>query len=128
MRYIFFKSSPICRLPKKCAGNPRCNYAFPSRAGDEPAFSTTLEGGDVMMVSPNHVLIGCSERTSEHGANEAIKLLFDNDVVEKVTVVKIPNKRDYMHLDTVFTQVKTQHLGNFKFNCAFTKIQSLRAN
>jgi arginine deiminase len=76
------------------------------RPGDEPAFSTTLEGGDVMMVSPKHVLIGCSERTSEHGANEAIKLLFENDVVEKVTVVKIPSKRDYMHLDTVFTQVK----------------------
>jgi arginine deiminase len=59
-----------------------------------------------MMVSPNHVLIGCSERTSAYGANEAIKLLFENNVVEKVTVVKIPNKRDFMHIDTVFTQVK----------------------
>jgi arginine deiminase len=76
------------------------------RPGDDPDFSTTLEGGDVMMISPNHLLIGCSERTSEHGANEAIKLLFAQNVVEKVTVIKIPNKRDYMHLDTVFTQVK----------------------
>ena len=58
------------------------------------------------MVSKNHVLIGCSERTSAYGANEAIKLLFENNVVEKVTVVKIPNKRDFMHIDTVFTQVK----------------------
>jgi len=60
----------------------------------------------VMMVSPQHLVIGCSERTSPSGANEAIKLLFDNNVVEKVTVVKIPHKRDYMHIDTVFTQVK----------------------
>jgi arginine deiminase len=51
-------------------------------------------------------LIGWSERTSVSGANEAIKLLFENDVVEKVTIVKIPHKRDYMHIDTVFTQVK----------------------
>jgi len=27
-------------------------------------------------------------------------------VVKKITVVKIPHKRDYMHIDTVFTQVK----------------------
>jgi arginine deiminase len=52
------------------------------------------------------LIIGCSERTSASGANEAIKLLFQHDVVEKVTVVKIPHKRDYMHIDTIFTQVK----------------------
>ncbi|RFZ84908.1 amidinotransferase [Mucilaginibacter terrenus] len=76
------------------------------RPGEEQEGKTTLEGGDVMMVSPQHLLIGCSERTSVSGANEAIKLLFANNVVEKVTVVKIPHKRDYMHIDTVFTQVK----------------------
>jgi arginine deiminase len=59
-----------------------------------------------MMVSPDHLIIGCSERTSISGANEAIKLLFENKVVKKITIVKIPNKRDYMHIDTVFTQVK----------------------
>jgi arginine deiminase len=76
------------------------------RPGDDNAERTTLEGGDVMMVSPQHLIIGCSERTSPSGANEAIKLLFDNNVVDKVTVVKVPLKRDYMHIDTVFTQVK----------------------
>jgi len=59
-----------------------------------------------MMVSPQHLIIGCSERTSPSGANEAIKLLFEHNVVEKITVIKIPHKRDYMHIDTVFTQVK----------------------
>ncbi|WP_342647971.1 arginine deiminase family protein [Mucilaginibacter sp. CSA2-8R] len=76
------------------------------RPGTEQDEKTTLEGGDVMMVSKNHVIIGCSERTSLGGAHEAIKLLFENKVVEKVTVLKIPHKRDYMHIDTVFTQVK----------------------
>jgi len=105
MRYIFFNHPIFENYRNNILEIPDVTQHF-LRPGDEPAFSTTLEGGDVMMVSKNHVLIGCSERTSEHGANEAIKLLFDNDVVEKVTVVKIPNKRDYMHLDTVFTQVK----------------------
>lgn len=105
MRYIFFNHPIFANYKNNILEIPDVTMHF-LRPGDEPAFSTTLEGGDVMMVSKNHVLIGCSERTSEHGANEAIKLLFENNVVEKVTVVKIPAKRDYMHLDTVFTQVK----------------------
>ncbi|MBS7563163.1 amidinotransferase [Mucilaginibacter sp. Bleaf8] len=76
------------------------------RPGENHDEKTTLEGGDVMVVSADHVIIGCSERTSISGANEAIKLLFQNNVVNKVTVLKIPHKRDYMHIDTVFTQVK----------------------
>lgn len=105
MRYIFFNHPIFGGYQNHVLEIPDPTYHF-LRPGDEPEFRTTLEGGDVMMVSPKHVLIGCSERTSAEGANEAIKLLFENDVVEKVTVVKIPNKRDYMHLDTVFTQVK----------------------
>lgn len=105
MRYIFFNHPLFAEYKNNILEIPDVTMHF-LRPGDEPAFSTTLEGGDVMMVSSTHVLIGCSERTSVHGANEAIKLLFEQNVVEKVTVVKIPNKRDYMHLDTVFTQVK----------------------
>lgn len=66
----------------------------------------TLEGGDVMMVSKHHLLIGCGERTTPLAASNVIKLLFEKNVVQKVTVIKIPHKRDFMHLDTVFTQVK----------------------
>ncbi|MCF0070862.1 arginine deiminase family protein [Dyadobacter sp. CY261] len=66
----------------------------------------TLEGGDVMMVAPHHLLIGCSERTSIYAAQQAMKILFDKDVVAKITIIKIPKKRDYMHIDTIFTQVK----------------------
>ncbi|MEI9934571.1 MAG: arginine deiminase family protein [Ferruginibacter sp.] len=66
----------------------------------------TLEGGDVMVVSKEHLLIGVSERTSMEAAQQAIKVLFEKNVVKKITVVKIPKKRDYMHIDTIFTQVK----------------------
>lgn len=105
MRYIFFNHPVFADYAENILEIPDPAQHF-LRPGEEEDHRTTLEGGDVMTVSNNHVLIGCSERTSAYGANEAIKLLFENDVVEKVTVVKIPNKRDFMHIDTVFTQVK----------------------
>ncbi len=39
-------------------------------------------------------------------AYQAIQLLFEKNVVKKITIIKIPKKRDYMHIDTVFTQVR----------------------
>lgn len=105
MRYIFFNHQLFAGYKNNILEIPESMQHF-LRPGEDHTERTTLEGGDVMMVSPQHLLIGCSERTSPSGANEAIKLLFEHDVVEKVTVVKIPHKRDYMHIDTVFTQVK----------------------
>jgi arginine deiminase len=105
MRYIFFNHPLFEHYRDKVLEIPESMQHF-LRPGDDSADRTTLEGGDVMMVSPDHLIIGCSERTSTSGANEAIKLLFAHNVVEKVTIVKIPHKRDYMHIDTIFTQVK----------------------
>jgi arginine deiminase len=67
---------------------------------------TTIEGGDLMIVAPTHLLIGISERTTIYAAQCLIQILFEKKIVEKVTLLKIPGKRDYMHIDTVFTQVK----------------------
>lgn len=105
MRYIFFNHPLFANYQDNILEIPESMQHF-LRPGEDNADRTTLEGGDVMMVSPQHLVIGCSERTSPSGANEAIKLLFEHNVVEKVTVVKVPHKRDYMHIDTVFTQVK----------------------
>jgi arginine deiminase len=68
----------------------------------------SIEGGDVMMIAPNHLLIGCSERTSPNAVNEVVHTLFKNEQVgiEKISVVKIPKARAQMHIDTIFTQVK----------------------
>ena len=105
MRYIFFNHPLFAAYRDNILEIPETVHHF-LRPGEEQDEKTTLEGGDVMMVSPQHLVIGCSERTSVSGANEAMKLLFENDVVKKVTIVKIPHKRDYMHIDTIFTQVK----------------------
>lgn len=105
MRYIFFNHPMFAAYRGKIieVSENKQHFLRPGEASEE---KTTIEGGDLMMVSPNHLIIGCSERTSVSGANEAIKLLFEKDVVKKITIVKIPHKRDYMHLDTVVTQVK----------------------
>jgi arginine deiminase len=79
------------------------HFLLPKESDDR---KVTLEGGDVMVVSKDHLLIGVSERTSMEAAHQAIQLLFEKNVVKKITVVKIPKKRDYMHIDTVFTQVR----------------------
>jgi arginine deiminase len=105
LRYIFFNHPLFKAYKNNILEIPETIQHF-LRPGEDNDEKTTLEGGDVMMVSPDHLIIGCSERTSTSGANEAIKLLFENEVVKKITIVKIPHKRDYMHIDTVFTQVK----------------------
>ena len=68
--------------------------------------TTTLEGGDIMMVAPNNLLVGISERTTPNAVEKIIQALFSKNVVDKVSVIKIPPKRDFMHIDTVFTQIK----------------------
>lgn len=104
-KYIFFHHpffepfrENILELPEK---HP--HFLNPKEGGER---KVTLEGGDVMVVSKDHVLIGISERTTWEAAHQAICLLFDRKIVKKVTVVRIPKKRDYMHIDTIFTQVK----------------------
>jgi len=105
LRYIFFNHPIFSAYRDNILEIPETVQHF-LRPGEDDGEKTTLEGGDLMMVSPGHLIIGCSERTSVSGANEAIKLLFENNAVEKITIVKIPHKRDYMHIDTIFTQVK----------------------
>ncbi len=79
-------------------------YFLMPKDGEEK--KVTLEGGDVMVVSKDHLLVGVSERTSMEAAQQVINIMFEKGLMKKVSVVKIPRKRDYMHIDTVFTQVK----------------------
>lgn len=73
---------------------------------DSDEKKVTLEGGDIMVITKDHLLIGISERTTMEAAHQCINVLFEKNIVKKITVIKIPRKRDYMHIDTIFTQVK----------------------
>lgn len=115
MRYIFFHHPLFETVRQNIIELPDTHQHFllPKEGDDK---KVTLEGGDVMVVSKDHVLIGVSERTSLEAAHQAIHALFQRNVVKKISIIKIPKKRDYMHIDTVFTQVKRNvwvMLGNF---------------
>ena len=89
------------------------SFLLPKEDDDK---KVTLEGGDIMVVSEKHLLVGVSERTTSEAAVKITNTMFDMGIVEKVTIIKIPKKRDYMHIDTIFTQVKRNvwvMLGNF---------------
>lgn len=80
---------------------------FPrSRRGE----AVSIEGGDMMLFSENHFLIGCSERTTEHAIHSIRDVLFDQEVVNNVVQINIPNDRSFMHIDTIFTRIHDKHL------------------
>lgn len=106
IRYIVYNHPLFSAYRDRILEIPDPEQQFLRPDDEHHELRSTLEGGDVMVVSPDHVLIGCSERTSIHGVNETVKLLFARNIVSKITVIKIPNKRDYMHIDTLFTQVR----------------------
>lgn len=65
-----------------------------------------LEGGDVLVVSPQIVAVGLSERTNSAGIDALARGLSAlEDGPRWLEVVHLPQRRAYMHLDTVFTQV-----------------------
>ena len=65
----------------------------------------SLEGGDLMIVHPDYLLVGISERTSWEAFCWLKEKLFELDIVKNIISVKLPNERYCMHLDTVFTIV-----------------------
>ncbi|RFS18078.1 arginine deiminase family protein [Emticicia sp. C21] len=105
-KYIFFNHEIFADLRSKIVEITEDENHFLLAEDEQEDRLNTLEGGDVMMVAPNHLLIGVSERTTVEAARQAIELLFAKKVVKKVTIIKIPQKRDYMHIDTIFTQIK----------------------
>ncbi len=65
----------------------------------------TIEGGDIIHLSPNHLLIGCSERTNMVALWRIREQLREHHVVEKFTIVDIPKEEYCMHIDTIFSKV-----------------------
>ncbi|KAL7673324.1 hypothetical protein ACOME3_008189 [Neoechinorhynchus agilis] len=80
--------------------------SFLSEGTDEVEEQITMEGGDFMMVAPNHLLIGISERTTLAAARSIVRELFEREVVEKVSLIFLPKSRYCMHLDTLLTQAE----------------------
>ena len=104
-KYIFFHHPLFASYQQNIIELADSNHSFLMPKEDDDR-KVTLEGGDIMVVSENHLLVGVSERTSSEAAVSITNAMFEKGLMEKVTIVKIPKKRDYMHIDTIFTQVK----------------------
>ncbi|MGO3018617.1 MAG: arginine deiminase [Anaerococcus sp.] len=67
---------------------------------------TSIEGGDVLVLSDSVLAVGISERTDAGSIEILAKRIFEkHETFKKILALKIPNKRAFMHLDTVFTMV-----------------------
>ena len=114
-KYIFFNHPFFSEYKDNIIELSDSHFSFLLPKEDDDK-KITLEGGDIMVVSDQHLLVGISERTSSEAAAKITSTMFEKGIMEKVTIVRIPKKRDYMHIDTVFTQVKKNvwvMLGNF---------------
>src|SRR5690606_16768790 len=78
----------------------------PSKKGE----IVSIEGGDMMILEGEYLLIGSSERTTEHAIHSLKAALFEKDVIKNVVLVNIPNERSFMHIDTLFTRIHYNHI------------------
>ncbi|WP_425448102.1 arginine deiminase [Dethiothermospora halolimnae] len=68
--------------------------------------TTSMEGGDELILNDKVVAIGISERTDAASVEKfAEKIFADGQTFETILAFDIPKKRAFMHLDTVFTMV-----------------------
>lgn len=67
---------------------------------------TAIEGGDQLVLNEKTLAIGISERTDAESIEKLSRRVFaEGESFETILAFHIPNKRAFMHLDTVFTMV-----------------------
>ena len=73
----------------------------------QPSLPTSIEGGDILNLSPQVLAVGVSQRTQPESVEVLAKNLFADEKSETQTLLafSIPDSRAFMHLDTVFTQL-----------------------
>ena len=64
----------------------------------------SLEGGDILILSPSVAAVGISQRTEPFAIELLSKELLEMGFT-RVLAIDIPKSRSFMHLDTVFTMV-----------------------
>lgn len=95
----------------------RCTFRFHAELRRTPVWldpledhalapGLSLEGGDVLVLSSEVILVGQSQRTSQSGIRQLARALARREGAPRfLIVVGIPRRRAYMHLDTLLTPV-----------------------
>ncbi|ACZ85758.1 arginine deiminase [Streptosporangium roseum] len=69
------------------------------------AAPATIEGGDVLVIGRETVLVGMSERTQPQAVEMLARSLFHKGSAKRIVALNMPKARAFMHLDTVMTNV-----------------------
>lgn len=69
----------------------------------------TIEGGDLLIIRDDTVVIGYSERTSVQGIDELLAAMSAEGKIKHAIVVELPKTRAAIHLDMIFTMINTDH-------------------
>ena len=108
--FVFNGHERFTDMADKLINLNNINKFPPSKKGE----IVSIEGGDLMMLSEDYFLIGCSERTTTHAFHSIKEKLFEKGLTKNVVQVKIPTDRSYMHIDTLFTRLDTDAIICFK--------------
>lgn len=67
----------------------------------------SIEGGDILVLTPQVIAVGLSQRTSAEAVEVLAKRLFADPAnkIRTILAISIPSLRAFMHLDTVCTQL-----------------------
>lgn len=111
-RFVFWSNPIFSQLRKedKLINLNHIDDFPPSRKGEV----VSIEGGDVMIINEDYLLIGASERTTPYSIHVLKDKLFEKGIVKNVVQINIPNERTCMHIDTIFTQINTNHIVAYK--------------
>ncbi|MBT8231520.1 MAG: arginine deiminase [Bacteroidia bacterium] len=109
-RFIFIAHPLFSKYASNLINLNDINKFPPSKKGER----VSIEGGDMMMIEKEYLLIGCSERTTSHAFHSVKNILFEREAIKHVVQVNIPVDRSYMHIDTLFTRINKDDLVCFK--------------
>jgi arginine deiminase len=87
-----------------------------------------LEGGDVMMLDEQHILVGCSERSTPEAFECLKQELFEKNVIDNLIRIVIAKDRSSMHIDTLFTQISKNEYVIYKDTLTSDIIKVTRYN
>ena len=109
-RFIFKAHPRLAMEEDRVINMNDVNLFPPSKYGEK----VSVEGGDMMIINGDYLLIGSSERTSDHAIEAIKKVVFEKKIVKNVVKINIPPDRSFMHIDTLFTRVSVDDFVCFK--------------
>ena len=84
------------------------NADFPLWSEGSSGGAATMEGGDVLVIGRGAVLVGMSERTTPQAVERLARRLFAAGSASQIVALLLPQRRAFMHLDTVMTMVDAE--------------------